>query len=126
MIEAMNDSMSRRELLKTSGRIAAATALAGVIIPQHVHAAENNTIQVTGSAKRRIRSDLIIWDAKVSARGNEMSAAYKALAASVPRVTAYLEKKGIPRKSIVVSSVTTTALHPRDHEGRVAGRQPAE
>lgn len=42
----MNDSMSRRDLLKTSGRIAAATALAGVAIPKHVHAAENNTIQV--------------------------------------------------------------------------------
>lgn len=42
----MNDSMSRRDLLKTSSRIAAATALAGVAIPKHVHAAENNTIQV--------------------------------------------------------------------------------
>ena len=37
--------MSRRELLKTSGQIAAATALAGVALP-HVHAGETNTIQV--------------------------------------------------------------------------------
>jgi hypothetical protein len=36
---------SRREFLKHSGRIAAASALASVVIP-HVHAAENNTIQV--------------------------------------------------------------------------------
>ena len=36
---------SRREFLKNSGRIAAASALAGIAIP-HVHAAENNTIQV--------------------------------------------------------------------------------
>src|SRR6266478_4446147 len=46
---AMNpnlDSFStRREFLKNTGRIAAASALAGVILP-HVHAAENNTIQV--------------------------------------------------------------------------------
>ncbi len=36
---------SRREFLKTTGRLAAASALAGVVIP-HVHAAENNTIQI--------------------------------------------------------------------------------
>lgn len=36
---------SRREFLKTSGRIAAVSALAGVALP-HVHAAENNTINL--------------------------------------------------------------------------------
>lgn len=44
----MNDNrefFSRREMIKTSGGIVAATALAGVSIP-HVHAAENSTIQI--------------------------------------------------------------------------------
>src|SRR6266852_4973132 len=45
----MNDTKptvtSRREFLKSTGRIAAASALAGAVIPR-VHAAENNTIQV--------------------------------------------------------------------------------
>ena len=36
---------SRREFLKNSGKVAAATALAGMAVP-HVHAAEHNTIQV--------------------------------------------------------------------------------
>jgi len=36
---------SRREFLQTTGRVAAATALAGVVVP-HVHAAEDNTIQI--------------------------------------------------------------------------------
>ena len=36
---------SRREFLKTTGRVAAASALAGVTIPS-VHAGENNTIQL--------------------------------------------------------------------------------
>ena len=40
-----SNAASRREFLKTTGRIAAASALAGVAIP-HVHAAENNTIHV--------------------------------------------------------------------------------
>jgi predicted dehydrogenase len=38
-------SGSRREFLKSTGRIAAASALAGVALP-YVHAGENNTIQV--------------------------------------------------------------------------------
>ena len=36
---------TRREFLKNTGRIAAASALAGLAVPL-VHAAENNTIQV--------------------------------------------------------------------------------
>jgi len=44
MSESKNTPTSRRELLKNTGRIAAVTALAGSV--PHVHAAENNTIQV--------------------------------------------------------------------------------
>jgi predicted dehydrogenase len=39
------DYTSRRDFLRASGRFAAASALAGVIIP-HVHAAEDNTIRL--------------------------------------------------------------------------------
>lgn len=44
-----NPSTSRRDFIKTSGRIAAVSALAGVTIP-HVFAAENNTIRSPSSA----------------------------------------------------------------------------
>ena len=40
-----NNISTRREFLKTTGRVAAASALAGMVIP-HVHAAETSTIQV--------------------------------------------------------------------------------
>jgi predicted dehydrogenase len=45
MNKYIKPSVARREFLKTTGRAAAATALAGALIP-NVHAAENNTIQV--------------------------------------------------------------------------------
>ena len=45
MNENPNTLTSRREFIKNTGKIAAASALAGVAIP-HVHAAENNTLQV--------------------------------------------------------------------------------
>jgi predicted dehydrogenase len=40
-----NSGLSRREMIKQSGAITVASALAGIVLPQ-VHAAENNTIQL--------------------------------------------------------------------------------
>ena len=46
MNETTNNHLtSRREFIKNTGKLAAASALAGVALP-HVHAAENNTIQI--------------------------------------------------------------------------------
>ncbi len=41
----LKKAASRREFLKTSGRVAAASALVGAAVP-HVHAAENSTLQL--------------------------------------------------------------------------------
>src|SRR5512135_1738312 len=79
---------------------------------------EDQTIGVTGSAKRRIRSDLVIWQATVSYKGDTMQSAYKALAAATPKVVEYLKGKGIKPSEIVVDSITTKAMHPHDKEGR--------
>src|SRR5271155_2539191 len=45
MSENTDSLQTRREFLKTTGKVAAASALAGMTIP-HVYAAEDNTIQV--------------------------------------------------------------------------------
>ncbi len=45
MSQYPSQATSRREFLKQTGRLAAASALAGVALP-HVHAAEDNTIQL--------------------------------------------------------------------------------
>ncbi|HTU89991.1 MAG TPA: Gfo/Idh/MocA family oxidoreductase [Gemmataceae bacterium] len=45
MTDTPNRGPSRRDVLKTSGKVAVASTLAGLAIP-HVHAAENNTIQL--------------------------------------------------------------------------------
>jgi predicted dehydrogenase len=45
MRQDVPSTSSRRSFLKNTGRIAAASALAGMVVP-HVHAGENNTIQV--------------------------------------------------------------------------------
>jgi hypothetical protein len=78
----------------------------------------DNTIQVTGSAKRRIKSDLVVWGAHVTAQAPTMKEAYKQIAVETPKLTAYLEKSGIPKDQIKVFSITTKTLHPHDKEGR--------
>lgn len=45
MPSASDKNLSRRDLLKTSGKVAVASALAGVALP-HVHAGENSTIKL--------------------------------------------------------------------------------
>src|SRR5437870_667972 len=45
MQDNSESGMSRRELIKKTGTVAAASALAGMIVP-HVHAADNSTIQI--------------------------------------------------------------------------------
>ena len=44
-MQSSQKTVSRRDFLKNTGRVAAATSLAASMVP-HVHAAENNTIQV--------------------------------------------------------------------------------
>ena len=70
----------------------------------------DQTITVTGSAKKRITSDLVVWRASVSYQGAQLSEAYGALKDKVPRVRAYLVSKGIPDEQIVVSSVTSKTM----------------
>lgn len=77
----------------------------------------DEAITVTGSAKRRITSDLVLWSAGVSAQGSQLADAYGQLSESVPRIKAYLISKGIPEGQMTVSSITTTTQKRRDADG---------
>src|SRR5687767_8534171 len=69
-------------------------------------------ITVTGSATRRIRSDFIVWEAKVRSRDVVLTVAYKKLAADVPVVVDFLKARGIGDQNIKVHSTVVTELHP--------------
>lgn len=77
----------------------------------------NETVTVTGSAKKRIKSDLVTWNAGVSYRASRLADAYKLLADNVPRVKEYLKKKGVTEDQITVSAITSRTLHRRDVNG---------
>jgi uncharacterized protein len=82
----------------------------------------DEAITVTGSAKRRISSDLVVWSAGVSAQSAALTDAYKQLSDSTPRIKEYLLGKGIPENQMTVSSITTTTLHGRDSDGNETGQ----
>lgn len=81
----------------------------------------DQTIVVTGSARKRIKSDLVIWRASVSRQSDQLSDVYKSLSTDVPRVKAYLLSKGIPADQITVSSITPKALHEKQQDGEGSG-----
>ncbi|PWT88231.1 MAG: SIMPL domain-containing protein [Blastocatellia bacterium] len=77
----------------------------------------DETITVTGSAKERITSDLVIWRAGVSYQSATLAEAYRSLSESVPKVKSYLINKGIPEKEITISAISSQTLHGRTSDG---------
>jgi uncharacterized protein len=81
----------------------------------------DQTITVTGSARKRIKSDLVIWKAGVSYQAPVLADAYRSLAENVPRVKSYLIGKGIPENQITISSISSQTLHARNDQGEDTG-----
>jgi hypothetical protein len=88
----------------------------------------DQTIVVTGSARKRIKSDLVIWRAGISYEATQLADAYKSLSNDVPRVKQYLISKGIPENQITISSITSQTLHAKsadaeggEESGRITG-----
>lgn len=72
----------------------------------------DQTIKVTGSAKKRIKSDLMVWRTSVIAEAPNLSEAYGKLTRDVEKVKAFLIAQGVPENQIVVSAVATTPVRP--------------
>ena len=99
--------------------IAMAIVLAALIFGWFFASAKkgDDAITVTGSAKRRITSDLVVWTAGTSAQAPTLPEAYRQLAESVPRIKQYLAEKGIAENQMTVSSITTTTQKRQDSQG---------
>ena len=69
----------------------------------------DEAITVTGSAKKRITSDLVVWSSGVTVEEPASTDAYRSLSESIPRSKQYLLSKGIPENQMTASSITTTA-----------------
>ncbi|MDQ3821395.1 MAG: SIMPL domain-containing protein [Acidobacteriota bacterium] len=99
--------------------LAVALVLSSIVLGwSFVHTKKSDqTITVTGSAKKRIKSDLVVWKAGVSYQAAHATDAYKSLTDAVPRIKQYLISKGVPENEITISAVSSTALHGKDKDG---------
>ena len=77
----------------------------------------DEAITVTGSAKKRITSDLVVWSAGVTAQSATLSDSYKQISDSIPKIKQYLISKGVPEAQMTVSSITTTPQKGHDADG---------
>lgn len=71
----------------------------------------NDKIMVTGSAKQQITSDLIVWTGSFNAKSPVLQDAYTKLEADKTKVMDYLVKQGVPKDSIVFSSINTNTYY---------------
>jgi hypothetical protein len=99
--------------------LAVALVLASIVMAWAItqNKKSDQTITVTGSARERIKSDLVIWRAAVSYEATEPQGAYKSLTDAVSRIKQYLKSKGITEDQMTVSSVSSTTMHGKDSEG---------
>jgi hypothetical protein len=77
----------------------------------------DEAITVTGSARKRIKSELVVWSASVSYQAPKLAEAYQSLSENVPRVKEYLLGKGISEDQIQISSISTITLKKLDENG---------
>lgn len=77
----------------------------------------DEAVTVTGSVRKRIKSDLVIWSAGVSYQATQLSEAYRQLSENIPNIKKYLISKGIAENQITVSAISSTKLHGRDANG---------
>ncbi len=98
--------------------LAAALVLSSSIASwSYLHAKKfDQTIQVTGSAKKRIKSDVMVWQASVTAESSSLPDAYGKLSRDVAKTQAFLVAHGVPGDQIVVSAVTTTPIRPTQRQ----------
>ena len=75
-----------------------------------------DTIRVTGSATKRIVSDLIEWDSTIHHSASKRADAYRAVDQDVAKTVIYLEQKGVSADAIRVSSVTINPYYNTEYE----------
>ncbi len=77
----------------------------------------NDTVTVTGSAKQRIESNFVIWNASVSAQDAQPAAAAAQLARWTGGVRAFLLRSGVRADELTVTPITTDRSTETDQSG---------
>ncbi len=75
---------------------------------------EPKTIEVKGSAKKAIESDLITWSGTITARDADLTKAYDKLKSDADRVSAFLKVNGVPDGDVTLSQINTQKIYQKE------------
>ncbi len=75
------------------------------------------SLSVTGSARKRIRSDLAVWNIRVMGSGKNLKGAFQDLKPAVERVTTFLDKRGFKADEIVLGAIDTQTHYTQNEKG---------
>jgi len=82
----------------------------------------NQTITVTGSAKKDITSDLGILRGTISVQAGAAKEAYQELEREKPIFFAYLTQKGFPKESLNLFTITSYPVYEMNAQGMQTGK----
>lgn len=101
--------------------LAAGLVLAALVVARAwLHIAESQTITVTGSARKNVKSDLIVWRGTATAERETLAAAQKDLSSSVVKVEAFCRERGLT--NYTVSAIAIQEFAARNNEAGMAGK----
>jgi uncharacterized protein len=105
--------------LRAGAILAVANVLCVIILAwawMHVKS-EAKVISVTGSARKVIQSDLIVWEGKISVSHPDLQNGYDGLKVATDRTIAYLMAQGVAQEGISLSSIWMKKNFGRDEKG---------
>lgn len=102
--------------------LAAGLCFASVVLARtwtHLH--ESQVIDVTGSARKNVRSDLVIWRGRFAVEGESLLGANEKLKADLAKVEAFLRSKGVKEITFLplqIREITARSKNAEDDEVR--------
>jgi uncharacterized protein len=81
----------------------------------------DDALLITGSAKRPIKADYIVWRISISSQQPTAQAAYQQLKGWTERVQGYLKEAKVPDAEVSLNSLETTSV-PEVNNGRETGK----
>ncbi len=79
----------------------------------------NDTVSVVGSAKQRIVSDVVIWDASISAQAPTPQEAARQLDGWTQAITSFIDGQGITQEELTVTPISTETV--TGSQGKLVG-----
>jgi len=115
--ESLMDNLRPLGIVSIAIAMVAATFIASSTWERVRVRPESRRIEITGSAKKRIVSDLIEWSATIEATAPDRTEAYRQLHAHTAKAQAFLIGRGVVEKEVSVSAAGIDAIYETEYVG---------